>query len=254
MISLVEHFFSFQGEGLYAGSPSIFFRFGGCNLGCVGFGVETLSPLDGSTLIGCDSQKAVDERHFKQTWESVDSDRLIAIVQEYERELNYHPDIVITGGEPLMHHTNIEMVELIEFAKSNFNRVTIETNASIKINFEKYPIYTYPNYSMSVKLENSGEKYEDRINPEAIEALLLNSNNSYFKFAVNQEYIENKSNIEIRSLTMRYPNTPIYIMPVGECVSVLQKNDEGVIEFCKQFGYNYTDRTHIRVYNKRDGV
>lgn len=254
MINLVEHFFSFQGEGLYAGAPSIFFRFGGCNLGCVGFGVEVHSPVDGSLLIGCDSIKAVHDNHFKHTWQSLSSDDLIAIVQEVESSLNYHPDIVITGGEPLIHHTNIALIELLEFAKSNFNRVTIETNATIKIDFEKYPIYKYPNFSMSVKLENSGEKYESRINPDAIEAILLNTHNSYFKFAVDREYVHLKQNIEIRSLTMKYPNTPIYIMPVGESVEELKKSDISVIEFCKQFGYNYTDRTHIRVYNKRDGV
>ena len=34
MLRLVEIFSSFQGEGIYVGQPTVFVRFGGCDLRC----------------------------------------------------------------------------------------------------------------------------------------------------------------------------------------------------------------------------
>jgi organic radical activating enzyme len=254
MIYLVEHFYSFQGEGLYSGSPTIFIRLGGCNLNCQGFGVETISPLDGSTLIGCDSQKAVNDKHFKATWQAVDSDKLIEIVDGYFNEHGYIADMVITGGEPLIHYQNLALIELLEHLKFKGSRVTFETNATIAIDFDNYPIYKDPLYSMSVKLSNSGEAYEKRINPEAIRAIITHASNHYFKFVVDKEYIETNGNQEIRSITMMHPQSPIYCMPKGASTTELAKHDESVAEFCKQNNYIFSDRTHIRIYNRRDGV
>jgi len=254
MLYLVEHFFSFQGEGLYSGRASIFLRFGGCNLKCSGFGVQSISTKDSSVLIGCDSQKAVNKSHFGDNWTLVNSDKLIKIIETYESSLNYTPDIVITGGEPLLNIEDINFIELIEYIKSKSSRVTIESNTTIKIDFNKYPIYKYPIYSMAIKLSNSNEKYEHRVNPDAIEAIILNTKNSYFKFALDSDYICKYGANEIKSITMKYFQTSIYCMPIGESIEALSQNDKSVIEFCKKYGYIYTDRTHIRVYNKRDGV
>ena len=49
-LPIVETFYSIQGEGKYAGSPSFFIRVGGCNLSCKGFSNH-----------GCDSFYAVDK-------------------------------------------------------------------------------------------------------------------------------------------------------------------------------------------------
>ena len=254
MIYLVEHFFSFQGEGLYSGTPSIFLRFGGCNLGCSGFGCEITSPKDGTNLIGCDSQKAVKKEHFVDSWDKVSSDELIEIVDKYFMQNGYISDVVITGGEPLLNYHDDVMIDLLEYLKFKGSRVTIETNATIKIDFDKYPIYKSATFSMSIKLSNSGESYEKRIHPEAIERIVKSSNNHYFKFAIDKEYIQKFANQEIRSLTMMYQSSLIYCMPLGESISKLSQNDNAIIEFCKENNYRFSDRTHIRVYNKRDGV
>ena len=105
MIPLVESFYSFQGEGRFVGSPSIFIRLGGCNLGCMGFGVE----IDG--VVGCDSLKAVHEKKFAHTWQKVDD--LISIINQYLKDLDFKPDIVFTGGEPLLYPHLGELIRSI---------------------------------------------------------------------------------------------------------------------------------------------
>jgi 6-pyruvoyltetrahydropterin 2'-reductase len=240
VIPLVESFYSFQGEGKFVGSPSIFIRLGGCNLGCVGFGVE----IDG--VIGCDSLKAVHEKQFSHTWQKVDN--LIPIIEKYLKDLDFKPDIVFTGGEPLIHYQNPILIRALEHFKTH--RITFETNATIKIEFETYPIYKYVTFSMSVKLENSGELKSKRINHEAIKSIIKNTKESFFKFVLSKNDIDTQ---EIKDITKPYPKTKIYCMPMGSIAKELAQNDKSVANFCIKHGYNYVDRMHIRLWNNEEG-
>ncbi len=240
MLSLVESFYSFQGEGKFVGSPSIFIRFGGCNLGCAGFGVRI------GELIGCDSLRAVDRKHFEHTWEKVDD--LVFVINNYIENLDFKPDIVFTGGEPLLHLQNPTLLKALEHFQDH--RVTFETNATIEIDFEKFPIYKDVLFAMSVKLENSGEKETKRINHDAIKKIVENTKNSFFKFVLNKKDINTN---EIKKITKDYPDTPIYCMPMGQTAKELSKNDKQVAQLCIQNGYNYTDRIHIRLWDNEEG-
>jgi organic radical activating enzyme len=236
MLPLVESFYSFQGEGKFAGSPSIFVRLGGCNLGCAGFGVK-----DGD-ITGCDSIKAV---YYEHTWKKIDN--LIEVIKKYLKNLEFLPDIVITGGEPLLHYQNRVLLEFLEYFISLGHRITFETNATIAIDFEKYPIYKEIIFSMSVKLENSGELESRRINHKAIDSIVKNTKESFLKFVLKE-----KSD-EIKEITKQYPNTLIYCMPMGSTAKELAKNDKAVANFCIQNGYNYVDRMHIRLWDNEEG-
>jgi len=94
MIYLVEHFYSIQGEGKYLGTPSLFFRFGGCNMRCDGFGCKETAP-NGVQIVGCDTVYGVDQKHFGATWLGVASlVELIRISTSYT--LPIKADIVLT--------------------------------------------------------------------------------------------------------------------------------------------------------------
>ncbi len=240
MLPLVESFYSFQGEGRFVGTPSIFVRLGGCNLGCVGFGVT----IDGH--VGCDSLKAVNQEHFGHTWDKVND--LIPIINEYLQDLDFCPDIVFTGGEPLLHYQNpILLSALSHFHK---HRITFETNATIEIDFEKYPVYKDITFAMSVKLENSGELKSKRIQYEAIRAIIVNTQYSFFKFVLSKNDIDTK---EIEEITKPFNDTKIYCMPMGSTAKKLAQNDKAVANFCIKKGYNYVDRMHIRLWDNEEG-
>jgi len=240
MIPLVESFYSFQGEGRFVGSPSIFIRLGGCNLGCMGFGVE----IDG--VVGCDSLKAVHEKKFAHTWQKVDD--LISIINQYLKDLDFKPDIVFTGGEPLLHYQNPTLLNALKHFQDH--RITFETNATIEIDFEKFPIYKNITFAMSVKLENSGELKSKRINHEAIKVIVANTKESFFKFVLSKKDIKTK---EIKEITKPYPNIKIYCMPMGSTAKELAQNDKAVANFCIKNGYNYVDRMHIRLWDNEEG-
>jgi organic radical activating enzyme len=248
MIPVVEHFYSFQGEGRYAGSPSVFIRLGGCNLGCRGFGVETPSAKDSTIMIvGCDSIKAVHHEHFSHQWEKADD--LISLLMIHLKGLDFKPDIVITGGEPLLHYENPILVEAIDYFIRRGHRITFESNATIMIDFKKYPIYKEVTFAMSVKLANSGEEKKKRYNPAAIAAIANHTKTSFFKFVLSKEHLCEE---EIAEITADL-NLPVYCMPMGSTAKALAKNDKAVANFCIQKGYNYVDRMHIRLWDNEEG-
>ncbi|RUM56008.1 MAG: 7-carboxy-7-deazaguanine synthase QueE [Nautilia sp.] len=224
-IPISEIFYSIQGEGKYIGRPSLFIRVGGCNLSCPGFSKH-----------GCDSFYAVNKK-YKSSWKIMSINDLILEIEKY-----YPCDIVLTGGEPTLYYK--KLYPIIE----KFQNITIETNATINIDFKNYPAFKNVAFAMSVKLSNSGEEYKKRVNKEAINNISLNAKKSFFKFVLNSNLKD-----EIEDITKEI-NLPIYCMPLGETKEELEKNAPFIFNFCLENGYFYSDRIHIRLFNKKRGV
>ena len=227
-IPVSEIFYSIQGEGKYSGNPSVFLRVGGCNLKCPGFGAK-----------GCDSFYAVDKR-YKNSWREMSISEIKAEIKKY---LKFSPDLVITGGEP-----GLYFERLATLIKGFEGLITIETNATISPDFEKYPEFKKVAFAMSVKLSNSGEEYKKRIKKDVIENIAKNAKRSFFKFVIDRDLKE-----EIDDIT-KGVEIPIYCMPLGATKEELEKNAPFVFEFCLKNGYRYSDRIHIRLFGKKRGV
>lgn len=240
MLNVSEIFYSLQGEGRYAGRPSVFVRFGGCNLRCEGFGGA------------CDSAYAVNPA-YKDSWVKCDAAGLIA---EYESKKPFtYADTVLTGGEPTLWFKDADFIVFAEYLRKSGSLVTVETNGTKTIDFEFEPYRSFV-FALSVKLSNSGEAYEDRINKEALKLFVKNAK-YFFKFVLDAEFISSgTAKKEIDEIKNEFGVDPanIYCMPLGASKEQLLANAKSVFEFSANEGYCYSDRVHIRVFDKKRGV
>lgn len=237
-----------QGEGKLIGTPSIFIRFGKCNMRCEGFNVEYETP-SGIKKCSCDSFYAVDPA-FKELWHTMSCEDIIKKVEELKP--NYNVDIVITGGEPLLYWRNQEFQELLKYYVENEYKVTIETNASLDVEIkEQYQKKIL--FSMSVKLSNSLEPLKKRVNIETLTKILKNTKDSYLKFVIDKEF-KKKANEEINEILSQIPRTEVYLMPMGDTANEITQNSESVIDMAIENGFKYCDRLHIRVWDNKRGV
>jgi len=252
LIYLVEHFFSIQGEGRYVGVPSLFLRFGGCNMRCEGFACSQEAP-NGTKVVGCDTVYAVNREHFSTNWiEITEAEQLVGILDQYELPKNV--DIVLTGGEPLMYADDPVFIAFLEAMVERGLRVTFETNGSMAVDFEQFPIYKACVFALSVKLENSGEAYNKRIKSNTIYSLATNSKEAFFKFSIDADSINIGLDEQIEEILAHAPDTQVYCMPVGGSKAEVERNAEPLIEYCKVKGYTYSDRLHIRIWDEVHGV
>jgi organic radical activating enzyme len=103
-IPVMEHFYTIQGEGFYAGHAAYFIRLAGCDVGCV----------------WCD---------VKESWTV--EERQLVLIEDLINEILKYPArlIVITGGEPLMYDLSF----LTKKLKKNGFQINIETSGAYPI-------------------------------------------------------------------------------------------------------------------------
>lgn len=127
-----EIFTSIDGEGVFAGLPAIFVRFGGCNLRC-SYCDTTYAQLMGSGIFHT-------------------PDQIIELVSAQVKE-THAEHITLTGGEPFMQLGIYELAA--RFNKELNLTVNIETNGSVCIDRTKSTPALI--HTIDWKSESSGE-------------------------------------------------------------------------------------------------
>ena len=136
-----EVFFSYQGEGIYAGIPQIFVRFSGCNLRCN----------------YCDTPKSLKINSCSKYFTTQALFEYINDVFNKNKEKFYgqKPSVSFTGGEPLIYVDFISEL-LQKYLKNRFS-VYMETNGSLPQQIKK--VYKYCDVvSMDIKFQSACKK------------------------------------------------------------------------------------------------
>ena len=185
-ITYTEIFYSVQGEGRWAGVPSVFFRTYGCNFRCRKFGRPLDEVIDGHNpeviqiikdinqynkfedlplvTTGCDTYASIYpefKRFNDQDEVSVIADKIHALIPQNRWDTtgqNNEAHLVITGGEPLLGYQKL-YPELLGLCRAQGLRdLTFETNGSqalypeVKEYLSKAFVYERLTFSVSPKL------------------------------------------------------------------------------------------------------
>ena len=242
---LPEIFYSIQGEGKNMGQPSIFVRTSMCNLHCIWCDTDYTWNWESTRFKHVKDQipgykKYKMEEHIAE----ISKDEIIATLQAYPCK-----NIVLTGGEPMLQQQLLSelMLELQQSDKSYFFEV--ETNGTIVPDpaFEQQ----IHQYNVSPKLENSNNPKKLREKAAAYQ-YFAKSEKANFKFVINAE----TDLQEVLQLIERYniPHSKVYLMPEGTTAKALKNKQAWLVEICKNYQFNYTDRLHIQIYGDKKGV
>lgn len=280
-LPIIELFTSIQGEGMYAGVPSVFVRVTGCNLRCI---------FKGSI---CDTP-----------YSSFNPEKPKFTVEDVAKEFINHPKVnhlVITGGEPTLYDLDgfLEELQSILDRESGAARaynlyITIETNGTNKLS--KRLLCDLDLISVSPKLSTSciseeeleNEPIEilragmdnpipteqfrrhnrDRINIDVLTSFAEAFADVQYKFVYSGPESE-KEILDIRDriakklveqdpdawsgVAREFINDCIWLMPEGIDSERLSETAKEAVEACIRNGWHYTDRLHIRIWgNERN--
>ncbi|MFC6835565.1 7-carboxy-7-deazaguanine synthase QueE [Halomarina ordinaria] len=236
-----ELFYSLQGEGKLAGVPSVFVRTSGCNLRCW----------------FCDSYHTSWEP--THAWMTVDD--VVGEVERHDRAQH----VVLTGGEPLLHESSVELLERLSAAGYH---TTVETNGTI---YREAPVDLA---SVSPKLASStptaanapegtdpgvwtDRHDEKRIDLDAL-VRLVETYETQVKFVVTgREDVEEATDLveAVREhASVAVPDADVLLMPEGTTREALAERRHLVADLATEYGYRYTPRLHVDLWDDAPGT
>lgn len=287
-LKIAEIFYSIQGEGRWAGVPSVFMRTFGCNFQCRGFGLpegqRTTEPEEIAANIelykkyedlplanhGCDSYASWHPA-FKHLSPFMANDEIVAKMHGLIPNNQWSADavsddvhLVITGGEPLLGY-QVEYPDLIERCRERgLRNITIETNGTQEIKpevhdylFEEFTRhgrdYDKLTFSVSAKLPCSGESWEDAINPKIVKSYEM-LGMTYLKFVVATEKDLADADRAVAEFREAGFGGPVYLMPIGGVDNIYNLNTKQVAELAMRRGYRYSPRLQVDIWRNAWGT
>jgi organic radical activating enzyme len=240
-----EIFHTIQGEGVSAGLPAVFVRASRCNLHCVWCDTDHTWNFEGTPW---PHEKDAVPGYAK--FRKADVTFEITPAEAARSILRFKcPRGVITGGEPLLQEEAfLEMIRLIRMEMPDCV-FEVETNAT------RVPCPAFADavdqFNVSPKLSNAGMPESLRLNDEALRFFTA-SPKAWFKFVVSSP--DDLTEIKILEINHAIPRDRILLMPEGRTAAELDKTAPWLAEICRDQGYRFCDRLHVRLWGDRRGV
>jgi 7-carboxy-7-deazaguanine synthase len=225
-VQISEIFESIQGEGPWAETRSLFVRTSGCNLRCW----------------FCDTPYT--------SWQPDGTSWTLGQLC-LRIEQSPAPDVVITGGEPMLVE---QVVPLTEFCRSIGKRITIETAGTIDRPVISDLMAISPKLKNSIPTDAVWTSRHDRTRhqPDVIHEFLRRYN-AILKFVVDSE----ADLQEIETYLQEFPESrpdQVWLMPQARTREQLAEKVDWVRQAAVQHGFQFSSRLHIERFGNRRGT
>ncbi len=240
-----EIFHTLQGEGVSAGLPAVFIRASRCNLHCVWCDTDHTWNFEGSPWPHEKDALPGYRKHRKaDVTIELDPAQAAELVLAYDC-----PRTVITGGEPLLQEQDFhEMIRIMRRSRPD-GRFEVETNCT-RIPGTAFAA-AVDQFNVSPKLANSGVPEPLRIQPAAL-AAFAGLPHAWFKFVITRP--QDIEEVEALRANHGIPHERILLMPEGRTSAVLDLTAPALAEVCRDHGFRFCDRLHIRLWGDKRGV
>lgn len=229
LVPVSEIFLSIQGEGVWAGTPSVFLRTYRCNLSCTWCDTKY-------TWLG--QEKALPGVEFTPLPAREIEDKVARFGCKH---------LVLTGGEPLLHQRQVE--PLLARLKQQGYFIEVETNGTIVPTAEVTEAVDC--FNVSPKLSNSLVNVNARVKRDALRAH-VQSNKAWFKFVICAK--GDIGEVEEMIAENGIPRERVILMPEGIDALTILERSRWIAEICKARGFRFTPRLHILLYGNKRGV
>ena len=225
----VESFLSIQGEGPRAGRRCTFIRFGGCNLSCS----------------WCDSAYTWDSSRFnlREEIKNLSVDEIMLGLPDCD-------EVVLTGGEPLMHQNNPDWPVLLRALSSKSIFIAVETNGTIAPSPTTQTFVGH--FSISPKLANAGLHKKGQSPQIADWPSALKYRSTCLKIVV-----AGAADVKLAGTFADrhgWPRWMTWVMPEGTSTEAILKDFRAITEEAILQGLNVSQRIHVFAFGDERGT
>ena len=248
-----------QGEGIFAGVPSLFVRMHGCNLRCIWLNNKKITQT-------CDTAYT---SLFPDGARQMTIDEICQTLQKNRGKINH---VVITGGEPMLQNAALEQLTT-RLKKDNW-QITIETNGTIRPpNFDEIA-KNIALLSISPKLTSSaptpekvaqlGIDFTEAMRHHAeiisdIEPLkkMVETASKHADYQLKFVLSSTDDEMQIKEVLKHLPKESenhVVLMPLGIDAKEMRQTAEMAVEVCIRNGWRYSPRLHIDIFGNKEGI
>ncbi len=230
-LRVAEVFASVQGEGIWAGTPSVFVRVSGCNLRCV----------------WCDTPYA----SWSPEGPVMTVDEIVSQVVAIRGSASH---VVLTGGEPVMFDAIVPLA--VSLKREGFV-ITVETAGTVWQDLPCDLMSISPKLTNSLPPHENGwrERHEEtRMNIKVL-TRLLESYDCQIKFVIGDDPSQDLQ--EIDALLSQLPSVDplrILLMPEGTDVETLHRRLVTIDPIASHRGWGTSPRLHIEMFGNVRGT